>query len=110
MDKTKQQILYIPIWAPFTHIPSVLQAMFGLNWLANIVGKLKCFDANIVACNRLVYIRTLIEASSDKPLPSKIPVRIAEGYIFVVDVHYSWKPNTCTSCQSFGYLMEACSL
>lgn len=44
--------------------------MIGLNWLAGIVGKVKCFDVNIIARNKLVYPKAFTEISHGKALPS----------------------------------------
>lgn len=57
MNRAKEQILSILVYARFTHIPSILQPMIGLNWLAGVVGKLNCFDANTIARNKLVYVK-----------------------------------------------------
>lgn len=86
VDKAKERILSILVWARFTHIPSVLQLVIGLNRLAS---KLRCFDANIIARSRLVYAKALIEVTPDKLFPTRIPMRIAEGHVSFVDVHYS---------------------
>lgn len=52
VDKVGEQILSISVYAHFSRITFVLQPMVGLNWLASVVGKLKCFDANTIARNR----------------------------------------------------------
>lgn len=63
--------------------------MVGLNWIASLLGKLKCFDANTVARCRIVYAKVLTEIFSDKPLPSKLTVCPADGHATVIDVLYS---------------------
>lgn len=45
VDRTREQVLSITVWAHFSHIPSILQPMIGLDWLASLVGEVKCFDA-----------------------------------------------------------------
>ena len=63
--------------------------MLGLNWIASLVGTLKCFDANTVARSRIVYAKALIEITPDKPLPSKLRVCPSDGIVADIDVHYS---------------------
>lgn len=61
MEKAKDQVLSILVWAIFIHILYVLQHLIGLNWLASLIGDLKCFDTSTEALNNLLYARTLIE-------------------------------------------------
>lgn len=42
IDKAREQILST-IWPIFIHIPSVLQPLIGLSWLASLIGDLKFF-------------------------------------------------------------------
>ena len=72
--------------------------MIGLNWLASAVGKVKCFDANTVAREKLVYAKALIEITPDKPLPDSIKVRLSEDHVAEITVKYGWKPDICTVC------------
>lgn len=39
VDRAKEQVLSIPVRTHFSHIPSVLQPMIGIDWLADLVGK-----------------------------------------------------------------------
>lgn len=41
VDKARDQILSISVWATFTHIPSILQSLIGLNWLTSLICELK---------------------------------------------------------------------
>jgi hypothetical protein len=104
----REQVLSIPVWVYFSHIPSALQSLLGLNWIACNVGKLKCFDSNTVARDKLVYAKALIEISPFKPLPSSIPVQLAVGHVVDVRVRYGWVPDICTICHSFGHLDTSC--
>lgn len=52
----------------------------------------------------------LIETSLEKPLPTKLSICIADGQVAVVDVHYSWQPEFCTSCHSFGHMKDSCKV
>lgn len=107
VDSAREQIFTIPVWAQLTHVPSVLQSLLGLNWLACHIGKLLCFDANTVERKRLTYARALIEITPDKSPPSKIEV-VIEGRVVAIDVTYSWKPDICLSCKSFGHTDNSC--
>jgi hypothetical protein len=104
----REQVCSIPVWVYFSHIPSVLQPLIGLNWLACNVGKLKCFDSNTVERDKLMYAKALIEISPSKPLPTSIPVQLAVGHIVEVRVRYGWVPDICTYCHSFGHLTSDC--
>lgn len=42
VDRAREKVLSIPVWAHFSKIPSILQLLIGLDWLANLVGKVKC--------------------------------------------------------------------
>lgn len=44
-----------------------------------------------MARKKLVYVKALIEITSDKLLPFRLMVCIAEGRDVFVDVNYSWK-------------------
>lgn len=68
VDKAREQVLSISVWATFTHIPSTFQPLLGLNWLASLIGDLKCYDFNIEARKSLHYARALIEIKPSKPL------------------------------------------
>jgi hypothetical protein len=104
----REQVFSIPVWVYFSQIPSALQPLLGLNWLACNIGKLKCFDSNTVARDKLVFAKALIEITPDKPLPSSIPVQLAVGHVVDVRVRYGWVPDICTSCQSFGHIDADC--
>jgi hypothetical protein len=104
----REQVFSIPVWVYFSQIPSALQPLRGLNWLACNVGKLICFDSNTVARDKLVYAKALIEISPHRPLPSSIPVQLAIGHVVEVRVRYGWVPDICTSCHSFGHVVSAC--
>jgi hypothetical protein len=104
----RDQVFSIPVWVYFSQIPSALQPLLGLNWLACNIGKLKCFDSNTVARDRLVYAKALIEISPDKPLPTSIPVQLAVGHVVDVRVRYGWVPDICSTCHSFGHIASAC--
>jgi hypothetical protein len=105
----REQVFSIPVWVYFSQIPSALQPLLGLNWLACNVGKLKCFDSSTVARDKLVYAKALIEISPLKPLPTSIPVQLAVGHVADVRVRYGWVPDICSSCHSFGHIASACS-
>lgn len=66
---TKEHVLFVPVRAYFSHILSILQPMFGIDWLISFIGKVKCFDSSTVARERLVCDKALIEITRDKPLP-----------------------------------------
>jgi hypothetical protein len=104
----REQVLSIPVWVYFSQIPSALQPLRGLNWLACNIGKLICFDSNTVARDKLVYAKALIEISPHRPLPSSIPVQLAVGHVVEVRVRYGWVPDICTTCHSFGHIASAC--
>ena len=104
----REQVYSIPVWVYFSQIPSVLQPLIGLNWLACNVGKLKCFDSNTVDRDKLMYAKALIEISPSKPLPTSIHVQLAVGHIVEVRVRYGWVPDICTYCHSFGHLARDC--
>lgn len=108
IDSAREQVLYIHVSTYFSHFPSVLQLLIGLNWLASLVGNLKCFDANTVARCRIVYEKDMIEITSNKPLTSKLRVCHIDGHVTAVNVHHSWKPDICAISHSFGHLMTLC--
>lgn len=108
IGRSREQILSISVWAIFSLIPSVLQPLIGLNWLASLIGEFKCFDANTIAHKNLFYARALIEISPLKLLPSVLKVRIIEGHEMEISVNYSWKLGMCSNCQSFGYIAVKC--
>lgn len=103
-----QHVLSIPVWIHFYKIPSVLKHMIGLDLLASLVGKAKCLDTNIMATKRLVYAKSLIEITLDKPMPLKLREGITDGHEVEVVFRHSWKPNICTSCRSFGHTVDSC--
>lgn len=107
VGRARDKVLSIPVWATFTHIP-IMQPLIGPNWLASLIGELKCFDASAKARKSLRYARALIEIISTKPLPSKMKVGLAEGLDMEVDVQYSWKSDICSTCQSFGHTSDTC--
>lgn len=109
VDKAREQVLSIPVWTYFSHIPSVLQSLPGLNWLSNSIGTLKCFDANTVARDKLIYAKALIEITPEKPLPDTVKVKIADDYIAEIRVRYGWTPDICSTCHSFGHQNSTCS-
>lgn len=103
VDRARDQVLAIPVWTHFTHIPSVLRPLIGPDWLASLIGKLKCFDANTVARKSLVYTKAMIKITSDRLLPSQLKLHLANGHDAVIEVNYSWKPDICTAYHSFGH-------
>lgn len=108
VDRARDQVLSIPVWAQFNNVPSALQPLIGLNWLVCLIGKLRCFDANTVARRNLVFARALIEVTPDKPLPTQLKVCIEEHFYYV-DVSYKWNPEICSLCKSFGHVKEKCT-
>lgn len=108
VDMAREHVLSVPIRMHFSKIPSVLQPIVGLDWLASLVGKVKCFDNNTVARKRSVYAKALIVITADKLLPLKLKVRIEEGHEVEAEVQYSWKSDICTSCRSFGHAVTVC--
>lgn len=62
-----------------------------------------------MAIKRLVYAKALIEITPTKPLPSVFKVRLVEDVFAKVRVRYNWKSDICTSCQSFGHLLDVYS-
>lgn len=84
-----------------------LQPIIGLDRPMSLVGKLKCFDVNIVARKKLVYDKALTEITPDKPPPSKLRVCPAPGHVAIVDVHYSWKPDIYTTCCFFSHIVDS---
>lgn len=88
IDCTRGQVLSIPVCIYFSRIPSVLQPLIGLDWLASNVGKLNCFDAKTVAREKLVYANALIEITLDKPLLNNIKVRVTESHVVEIIVRH----------------------
>ena len=81
VDSVRDRVLSVPVWTYFSNIPTILQPLIGLDWIANNIGKLKCFDNNTVERKKLVYAKALIEITPNKPLPESIKVRLANGVV-----------------------------
>lgn len=62
--------------------------MVDIDWLANLIGELVCFDETPMGRDRLGYAKALIEVKPDRFLSSLSPVEPASGLIALVDVGY----------------------
>lgn len=67
----------------------MLQPMISIDWLASLIGKVICYDANTVAWKRLVYAKALIGITPTKPLPSTLRVCLFDGHDAEIRVRYS---------------------
>lgn len=65
-----KQILSILAQAKFSGIPSSLQSLEGLDWLASHNGDLICFDENTKYRDRMGYAKGLIETIPDRFQPT----------------------------------------
>lgn len=108
VDSARELVLSIHVWVLFTNIASILQSMVEINWLANLVGILVCFDETTVRRDMSGSVRALIEVKPNRQLSSVLLVEPADRQVARVEVDYKWKPFVCSNCHSFGHIAEAC--
>ncbi|RWW51765.1 hypothetical protein BHE74_00041864 [Ensete ventricosum] len=65
-------------------------------------------DKATASQTRLTFARACVMVSSDEELPNDVSYRDLDGSTRKVKVSYSWKPQRCKVCLSFGHVNGAC--
>ncbi|KAF5191088.1 Zinc knuckle (CCHC-type) family protein [Thalictrum thalictroides] len=108
IEKGKNLISSVPIWIKLEGVPKRLWSKDGLGFLASLIGWPVCLDEATKKKTKLKFARVCVEVDIDCSFPKTIKARIKEE-IIEVKVEYSWIPNKCTKCASFGHLTNRCN-
>ena len=98
----------IPLWVSFQGLPLHLWSRRFIAKLCSTLGQPLYIDKATAAQTRLTFARACVLVSSDEDLPNEVFYRDLEGNTRKVHVSYSWKPQRCKSCLSFGHTNGAC--
>ncbi|RWW75319.1 hypothetical protein BHE74_00016665 [Ensete ventricosum] len=98
----------IPIWVSFH---GLLLHLWGRRFIAKLcstLGQPLYIDKSIASQTRLTFARACVIISSDEELPNNVFYHDLDGSTRKVKVPYSWKPQRCKVCLSFGHANGAC--
>ncbi|KAJ4847859.1 hypothetical protein Tsubulata_000207, partial [Turnera subulata] len=98
-----------PVWVQLKNVPLELLTVEGLSYLASALGTPLHSDQD---CSRLFKgdrANVCINFDFSKPLQSQLLVDISGDQI-AIDVSYSWKPQFCDNCHTWGHHALACSM
>ncbi|RWV77287.1 hypothetical protein GW17_00061909 [Ensete ventricosum] len=98
----------IPIWVSFHGLPLHLWGRHFIAKLCSTLGQPLYIDKATASQTRLTFARACIMVSSYEELPNDVSYRDLDGSTRKVKVSYSWKPQRCKVCLSFGYVNEWC--
>ncbi|KAJ4844169.1 hypothetical protein Tsubulata_026930 [Turnera subulata] len=99
----------IPVWVHLGKVPLELLTKEGLSYLASAIGT--PLHMNQDYSKLLVFDRVslCINVDFSKPLLEEIAIAF-NGGARIIDISYSWKPQLCDLCKSWGHCSLACSL
>ncbi|RRT34778.1 hypothetical protein B296_00033057 [Ensete ventricosum] len=100
----------ILIWVSFHGLPLHL---WGRRFIAKLYSTLAqplYIDKATASQTRLAFARACVMVSSDKELPNEVFYHNLDGSTRKVKVSYSWKPQQCRVCLSFGHANGVCRL
>ncbi|RZS23048.1 hypothetical protein BHM03_00055896, partial [Ensete ventricosum] len=98
----------IPIWVSFHGLPLHLWGRRFIAKLCSTLGQPLYLDKATASQTRLTFARACVMVSSDEELPNNVSYRDLDGSTRKVKVSYSWKPQRCKVCLSFGHVNGAC--
>ena len=98
----------IPLWVSFQGLPLYLWCRQFIAKLCSTLGQPLYIDKATTAQTRLAFARACVLVSSDEDLPNEVFYRDLDGNTWKVHVSYSWKPQRCQRCLSFGHTNGAC--
>ena len=98
----------IPLWVSFQGLPLHLWSRRFIAKLCSTLGQPLYIDKATAAQTRLAFARACVLVSSDEDLPNEVFYRDLDGNTRKVHVSYSWKPQRCQHCLSFGHANGAC--
>ncbi|OVA15714.1 protein of unknown function DUF4283 [Macleaya cordata] len=93
----------IPIWVCLKNVPLHMWNPKGLSSIASAIGKPIMMDNLTASGDRRSFARVCVEVSADDILLEAIPVLIDGHRKVNVTTEYSWKPQKCSSCKTFGH-------
>ncbi|KAJ4841665.1 hypothetical protein Tsubulata_010999 [Turnera subulata] len=96
----------IPVWVQLNHVPPELLTTEGLSYLASVIGKPLHLNQD---CSHLFSerVNVCIEVDFSKPVLHAITIAI-DGCTRTVDVTYSWQPQLCEICHTWGHHHLTC--
>ncbi|KAJ4850802.1 hypothetical protein Tsubulata_009794 [Turnera subulata] len=98
-----------PVWVQFKNVPLELLTAEGLSYLASALGTPLHSDQD---CSRLFkgdQANVCINVDFSKPLQSQLLVDICGEHI-AIEVSYSWKPQFCDNCHTWGHHALTCTM
>ncbi|KAJ8505060.1 hypothetical protein OPV22_005946 [Ensete ventricosum] len=98
----------IPIWVSFHGLPLHLWGRRFIAKLCSTLGQPLYLDKATASQTRLTFARACVMVSSDEELPNDVSYHDLDGSTRKVKVSYSWKPQRCKVCLSFGHVNGAC--
>lgn len=108
MTFEREQLSKIPIWVQFSNIPLKFWNEEGLSHIASAVGIPLYANSLTEDGKRLSYARICVEVTVDSVLRDHVNVLYSNGNSATINVHYPWKPLSCTKCLIFGHSDSQC--
>ncbi|OVA05081.1 protein of unknown function DUF4283 [Macleaya cordata] len=98
----------IPIWVCLKNVPLHMWNPKGLSSIASAIGKPIMMDSVTASGERRYFAHVCVEVSVDDILLDVIPVLVDGCRKVNVSAEYSWKPQKCSSCKTFGHSNSRC--
>ncbi|KAJ4824487.1 hypothetical protein Tsubulata_033137 [Turnera subulata] len=91
-----------PVWVKFKNVPLELLTHEGLSYIASAVGTPMHTDQDCSKLFRDNCANVCIKVDFSQPLKHELPVDI-NGERMIIDIAYSWKPQWCAKCRTWGH-------
>ncbi|KAL9236195.1 hypothetical protein vseg_010896 [Gypsophila vaccaria] len=107
LELHKAEVKKVPVWIQFHGLPIKFWGK-SLPKITGLVGNFVKTDQATEQKTRLGYARVMVEMSIEHSCPETLAFLDEKGSKQQIEVHYEWKPITCTLCKGMGHQAGDC--
>ncbi|KAJ4838974.1 hypothetical protein Tsubulata_017378 [Turnera subulata] len=97
----------IPVWVQLKRVPPELLTKEGLSYIASAIGTPLHMNQDY---SKLLFsdrVNIYVEVNFYNPLIDELAIEF-DGCVRTIDISYSWKPQHCDLCNTWGHCALAC--
>ncbi|KAL9241981.1 hypothetical protein vseg_016029 [Gypsophila vaccaria] len=107
LELHKAEVKKVPVWIQFHGLPIKFWGK-SLPKIVGLVGNFVKTDQATHQKTRLGYARVMVEMKVEHLFPETLTFLDEKGAKQQIEVHYEWKPITCTLCKGKGHQVGDC--
>lgn len=98
----------VDMWVNLRKVPLHMWNAASLSKIASLIGKPIMMDHLTMTKAWMSFARVLVEVEVNCAYHVALPVYYKGNHVVDVEAEYSWKPQVCFECESFGHSVSKC--